>query len=112
MFADVFENTNLRGLPAQSVRDAHAKFNVFMDQIRRATPGGGSYINECDVEEPDWQNAFYGSNYARLAEVKASWDPWSLFYTPLGVASEAWVVRSLVDHGMPTQDGPLCRAVS
>ncbi|KAI0503130.1 FAD binding domain-containing protein [Xylaria bambusicola] len=111
MFADVFENTNLRGLSAQGVRDAHAKFNVYMDQIRQATPEGGSYINECDVEEPDWQKAFFGSNYARLAEVKASWDPWSLFYTPLGVGSEAWIVRS-VDHGMPTQDGPLCRVES
>ncbi|KAI1363390.1 hypothetical protein F5Y08DRAFT_309572 [Xylaria arbuscula] len=111
MHADVFENTNLRGLPAQGVRDAHTKFNVYMDQIRQATPEGGSYINECDIEEPDWQNAFFGSNYARLTEVKSSWDPWSLFYTPLGVGSEAWVVRS-PDHGIPTQDGPLCRVVS
>ncbi|KAI0105249.1 FAD binding domain-containing protein [Nemania sp. FL0031] len=109
MHADVFEGTNLRGLSAQGVRDAHAQFNVYMDQIRQATPEGGSYVNEADVEEPEWQKAFFGSNYARLMGVKASWDPWNLFYTPAGVGSESWVVRT-VDHGLPTQDGPLCRA--
>ncbi|KAI0858731.1 FAD binding domain-containing protein [Xylaria cubensis] len=111
MFADVFEGTNLRGLSAQGVRNAHAQFNVYMNQIRLATPEGGSYVNEGDVEEPDWQKAFFGSNYARLLQVKTSWDPWSLFYTPAGVGSESWVVRT-VDHGIPTQDGPLCRAGS
>ncbi|KAI0909507.1 FAD binding domain-containing protein [Ustulina deusta] len=109
MHADVFEGTNLRGLSAQGVRDAHATFNVYMNQIRQATPEGGSYINEGDIEEPEWQKAFFGNNYARLVEVKTSWDPWNLFYTPVGVGSESWVVRT-VDHGLPTQDGPLCRA--
>ncbi|KAI1118629.1 FAD binding domain-containing protein [Nemania sp. NC0429] len=109
MHADVYEGTNLRGLSAQGVRDAHAQFNVYMNQIRQATPEGGSYVNEGDIEEPEWQKAFFGDNYAKLAEVKVRWDPWSLFYTPVGVGSESWVVRS-VDHGLPTQDGPLCRA--
>ncbi|KAI1273938.1 FAD binding domain-containing protein [Xylaria sp. FL0933] len=111
MHADIFEGTNLRGLSAQGVRDAHAKFNVYMNQIREATPEGGSYLNEGDIEEPEWQKAFFGNNYARLLEVKTSWDPWNLFYTPVGVGSESWVVRS-VDHGLPTQDGPLCRVDS
>ncbi|KAI1427861.1 FAD binding domain-containing protein [Xylaria sp. FL1777] len=111
MHADIFEGTNLRGLSAQGVRDAHAKFNVYMNQIRQATPEGGSYLNEGDIEEPEWQKAFFGNNYARLLEVKTSWDPWNLFYTPVGVGSESWVVRT-VDHGLPTQDGPLCRADS
>ncbi|GAW23473.1 hypothetical protein ANO14919_130320 [Xylariales sp. No.14919] len=110
MHADIFEGTNLRGLSAQGVRDAHAQFNVYMNQIRRATPEGGSYFNEGDIEEPEWQRAFFGDNYARLVEVKTSWDPWNLFYAPVGVGSESWVVRAPVDHGLPTQDGPLCRA--
>ncbi|KAI1175216.1 FAD binding domain-containing protein [Nemania sp. FL0916] len=109
MHADVYEGTNLRGLPAQDVRDAHAQFNVYMNQIRQATLEGGSYINEADVEEPEWQRAFFGDNYARLAQVKTSWDPWNLFYAPASVGSESWVVRS-PDHGISTQDGPLCRA--
>ncbi|KAI0203594.1 FAD binding domain-containing protein [Astrocystis sublimbata] len=111
MHADVFEGTNLRGLSPQGVRDAHARFNVYMDQIRQATPEGGSYVNEGDIEEPEWQRAFYGSNYARLLRVKRSWDPWNLFYTPIGVGSESWAVRA-PDHGLPTQDGPLCRVGS
>ncbi|KAI1186620.1 FAD binding domain-containing protein [Nemania serpens] len=108
MHADVYEGTNLRGLSAKGVRDAHARFNVYMNQIRQATPEGGSYVNEGDIEEPEWQKAFYGSNYAKRLEIKTRWDPWSLFYTPIGVGSESWVVRA-VDHGLPTQDGPLCR---
>lgn len=54
MHADVFEGTNLRGLSAQGVRDAHARFNVFMDQIRQATPEGGSY-GEQDIYFLFWQ---------------------------------------------------------
>ncbi|KAI0969559.1 FAD binding domain-containing protein [Xylaria arbuscula] len=109
MHADIFEITSLRGLSAQAVRDSHAEFNVYMNQIRQATPEGGSYLNEGDIEEPEWQRAFFGDHYARLAEVKTSWDPWHLFYTPVGVGSESWVVRG-IDRGLPTQDGPLCRA--
>ncbi|KAI1301069.1 FAD binding domain-containing protein [Xylaria venustula] len=109
MHADIFEITSLRGLSAQAVRDSHTNFNVYMDQIRQATPEGGSYLNEGDIEEPEWQKAFFGDHYARLMEVKTSWDPWHLFYTPVGVGSESWVVRG-VDRGLPTQDGPLCRA--
>lgn len=109
MHADLFENTQLRGLSAQGVRDAHTRFDVYMNQIRQATPDGGSYANEADIEEPQWQKAFFGDNYERLKEVKTSWDPWSLYYVPVGVGSDDWVVRT-VDHGLPTQDGPLCRA--
>ncbi|KAI0403288.1 FAD binding domain-containing protein [Xylaria palmicola] len=110
MHADIFMGGTLRGLSAQGVREAHTRFNVYMDQIREATPEGGSYLNEGDIEEPEWQKAFFGGNYERLVEVKTSWDPWGLFYTPVGVGSESWTVRTEVDHGLPTQDGPLCRA--
>ncbi|KAI0142709.1 FAD binding domain-containing protein [Xylariaceae sp. FL1272] len=108
MHADVFEGTSLRGLNASSVQAAHARFNIYMDRIRQATPEGGSYLNEADVEEPNWQQSFFGDNYRRLLTVKRSWDPWQLFYTAVGVGSEEWAVR--LDRGLPTQDGPLCRA--
>ncbi|KAI8628454.1 FAD binding domain-containing protein [Xylariaceae sp. FL1651] len=104
--ADVFEGTALRGLAPQAVRDSHAQFSVYMNKIRQATPEGGAYLNEADVEEPEWQKAFFGNNYESLVKVKRSWDPWSLFYTPVAVGSEGWLVK--MDHGLPTQDGPLC----
>ncbi|KAH9886538.1 FAD binding domain-containing protein [Xylariomycetidae sp. FL2044] len=111
LFADLFDGARLRGLTAAEDRAAHARFRVYLDGIRDAAPssgGGGSYYNECDVEEPDWQRAFFGAaNYERLRAVKREWDPWGVFYAPAAVGSEDWEVRSL--GGLPRQDGRLCR---
>ena len=72
-----------------------------MPQIEAVTPGSGSYMNEADFRQPNWQQSFYGPNYGRLLEVKRKWDPSSLFYVLKGVGSEAWNVA---------QDGKMCRA--
>lgn len=47
--------------------------------LKKLTPGGGCYVNEGDYGEPDWQNTFFGENYARLLKIKNKWDPRSLF---------------------------------
>lgn len=39
---------------------------------------GGTYINEANPFEPDWQNVFWGSNYERLLEIKRRIDPTNL----------------------------------
>ncbi len=59
-----------------------------IDVIREATPGAGSYVNEVDYFEPDWQESFWGSNYARLLEIKQKYDPHNLFRVHHGVGSE------------------------
>ncbi|KAI0194581.1 hypothetical protein F4808DRAFT_453069 [Astrocystis sublimbata] len=61
-----------------------------MPAIELATPGGGSYLNEANFEQLDWQEVFYGTNYPRLQRVKAKYDPDSLFYARTAVGSEAW----------------------
>jgi hypothetical protein len=38
-------------------------------------PDGGSYSSESNFFEEDWQHSHWGSNYARLASVKKSYDP-------------------------------------
>ena len=38
----------------------------------------------------DWQREFWGTNYRRLAAVKAKYDPDGLFTVHHGVGSEAW----------------------
>jgi FAD/FMN-containing dehydrogenase len=59
-----------------------------MDVIRAAAPEAGSYVNETDYHEPDWQRSFWGGNYARLLEIKHTYDPGNLFRVHHGVGSE------------------------
>ncbi|KEY73156.1 hypothetical protein S7711_09595 [Stachybotrys chartarum IBT 7711] len=75
--------------------------NEFMPQIEAITPGSGSYMNEADFRQPNWQDVFYGENYAKLLSIKRKWDPESLFYVLKGVGSEDWTVAA---------DGRMCRA--
>jgi FAD/FMN-containing dehydrogenase len=76
--------------------------------LRELTPAGGTYGNEADIAEPDWQNAFWGENYSRLLKIKEV-DPSGLFYVHHGVGSEDWVVDDRGIVGVQSTDGPLCR---
>ncbi|KAI1857161.1 hypothetical protein JX265_011362 [Neoarthrinium moseri] len=67
--------------------------------IEAATPGSGAYMNEADWRQPNFQEAFFGSNYEKLLQVKRKWDPKSLFYAVAAVGSEGYVVQ---------EDGRLC----
>ncbi|KAH7326310.1 FAD binding domain protein [Stachybotrys elegans] len=60
--------------------------------LEEITPGGGAYLNEADVNQPNWQQVFYGSNYARLLEIKKKYDPDGMFWGPTAVGSEKWQV--------------------
>jgi FAD/FMN-containing dehydrogenase len=59
-----------------------------MDILRAAAPDAGSYVNETDFHQPDWQHAFWGGNYGRLLEIKHDYDPGNLFRVHHGVGSE------------------------
>ena len=50
----------------------------------------GTYVSESDFVERDWQRAFWGSNYPRLAELKRTYDPGGLFFAHPGAGSEEW----------------------
>jgi hypothetical protein len=67
---------------------ARADVNAAMKPIREATPGAGSYVNETDYFEPDWQKAFWGENYSRLYAIKRKWDGGGLFTCHHCVGSE------------------------
>ena len=86
--------------------------NVIVPMFRKVAPeseGGGAYLNEGNVDEPLWQEAFYGrSAYPRLLEIKNKHDPTHVFYATTAVGSEAWEVRD-GDQGIQTQNGRLCR---
>jgi FAD/FMN-containing dehydrogenase len=65
-----------------------ARVTAAMKIIREATPGAGTYVNEADYFEPDWQHAFWGENYDRLLQIKYKYDPTRLFSCHHCVGSE------------------------
>ena len=69
---------------------AKARVAAAMKVIRDATPGAGSYVNETDYFEPNWQQEFWGANYERLLQIKRKYDPEGLFYCHHCVGSENW----------------------
>ena len=60
------------------------------ERALKVAPRAGSYVSESDFFEADWQHAFWGSNYPRLAAVKKQYDPDGLFFVHHGVGSEEW----------------------
>jgi hypothetical protein len=70
-------------------------------QLERLTPGGGSYINEADFNNPNWKLDHFGANYPQLLAVKKRYDPNDLFYAIASVGNDVWKVAG---------DGRLCRA--
>ncbi|CAG8947981.1 unnamed protein product [Penicillium salamii] len=73
--------------------------NTEVPLLRSLEPGEmGAYVNEADADETDFQQSFWGENYPRLQEIKASRDPDDLFIARKGIGSEKW------------DDSGLCRA--
>ena len=71
-------------------RKAATRIHKCMDQLRAIVPNGGAYVSESNYFENGWQQAYWGSNYPRLAEIKKKYDPDGLFIVHNGVGSEQW----------------------
>ncbi len=69
---------------------ARSRVQAAMAALRAAAPKTGAYVNECDYFQADWQNAFWGPNYPRLARIKRRFDPHGLFTVHHGVGSKSW----------------------
>lgn len=72
---------------------------------RDITPG--TYLNEADINEPDFQQSFYGAHYDRLYALKQQLDPWGLFYGIGAVGSEDYCTTGQLPC-YPTPNGCLC----
>ena len=89
------EGPRYPGLPRTALdvtaarRDAHL-IDLAAAELRRIAPDAGSYVSESNYFNPTWQDAFWGTNYPRLREVKAKYDPDGLFFVHHGVGSEEW----------------------
>jgi hypothetical protein len=66
----------------------------FGASLKSLNPNGGTYANEADPDSPDWQHAFWGSNYERLFSIKNQVDPRGVFYCRSCVGSELWEDRA------------------
>ena len=93
---------------AQIQQASETLTNDWLARWRAVSPGAGSYLSEGDINEPDFQQSFYGSHYPRLLALKKKYDPSGLFYAPTAVGSEDWYVTGQVPW-IPTQNGRLCR---
>lgn len=64
---------------------------TFPNEDADGVPLSGSYFNEADYNDPEWQLSHWGrTTYARLLDVKAKYDPSGLFVCHHCVGSEAW----------------------
>ena len=75
--------------------------DTVMPIIEQVTPNAGAYINEADPQQKDWQDVFFGRNYAKLLVIKKKYDPKGLFYNGIAVGSERWKIL---------KDGRMCEA--
>ncbi|KAI1388551.1 FAD-binding domain-containing protein [Hypoxylon trugodes] len=91
----------------EDIAAANKNLADMLQPWRDATPGSGAYLNEADINENNFQGAFYGSNYAYLYQLKQKYDPWGLLWAPTAVGSEDWYVTGQIDY-YPTQNGKLC----
>ena len=69
---------------------AGSRISRCMTTLRSLVAEPGSYFNETNYFEENWQRSFWGSNYERLAAIKQKYDPDGLFYVHHGVGSENW----------------------
>ena len=74
---------------AQAHRDAESVAKAAA-LLKALSPDSGAYISETDFFRPDWREAFWGNNYARLKAIKDHYDPEGFFFVHHGVGSEDW----------------------
>jgi FAD/FMN-containing dehydrogenase len=71
-------------------RLAAKRIDQCVNQLRAVAGETGAYVSESNYFEKGWQQAYWGSNYPRLAEIKRKYDPHGLFFVHNGVGSEQW----------------------
>jgi FAD/FMN-containing dehydrogenase len=85
-----YPGVNGREPDVSAARKSREQIHRCMNELRAIVPAGGAYVSESNFFEEDWQHAYWGDNYARLASVKKKYDPEGLFFVHNGVASDQW----------------------
>ena len=58
--------------------------------MRKVAPNSGSYFNETNYFNQNWQQEYWGANYPKLRAIKNKYDSGGLFFVHHGVGSEDW----------------------
>lgn len=75
----IYANVNDFALDVKKAKKTINKINKAMYAFKKLAPNAGTYANEADYFEPNWQQAFFGKYYPKLLEIKKKYDPASLF---------------------------------
>jgi hypothetical protein len=67
-----------------------AAIGVAAAELRKVAPDAGAYVAESSFFQPEWQRAYWGSNYSKLLAIKKKYDPQGLFFVHHGVGTEDW----------------------
>ncbi|KAI0112949.1 FAD-binding domain-containing protein [Daldinia grandis] len=70
--------------------EALAEINARVEPLRKLAPEMGSYLNENNPREPNWQQSFWGDNYDRLLKIKRVVDPDDVFWCHPCVGNDRW----------------------
>ncbi|HEY4832775.1 MAG TPA: BBE domain-containing protein, partial [Waddliaceae bacterium] len=84
----IFPGLNSYAVNESEAREQIRKVSAAMKIITDATPESGSYLNEADYFQKNWQHAFWGKHYPRLLKIKQKYDPNGLFKCHHSVGSE------------------------
>ncbi|MGD9591084.1 MAG: FAD-binding protein [Candidatus Berkiella sp.] len=87
--SDIFPGINGE-LDAKEIEKSIKPYREAYEIIKAISPNAGSYANEADYFQKDWQNEFWGTNYSKLYDIKQKYDPEGLFYCHHCVGSEQW----------------------
>ncbi|OLN96886.1 putative FAD-linked oxidoreductase-like protein 4 [Colletotrichum chlorophyti] len=77
---------------AQKVALNDLMVNTITEKFKKAAPKGLAYVNENYAFMNNWQDAFWGPVYPKLAAAKKKWDPSGVFYSWSTPGSEEWTV--------------------
>ena len=61
-----------------------------MNELRNVASNSAAYVSESNFFESDFEHSYWGTNHARLAQIKKKYDPDGLFFVHNGVGSEQW----------------------
>ncbi|KAF5347664.1 hypothetical protein D9758_014858 [Tetrapyrgos nigripes] len=78
------------GVTVDEYRVIQEKLKNDLAVLESLAPGGGTYLNEASMYEPNPQHTFFGDHYERLKCIKDTYDPTGLFIVASGVGSEDW----------------------